>query len=132
MNLALIAGGDEQVAFAVEGHGPDVLWLGIVEDLRLAVAGDAVDLAVGRSGGIDPIFGIDRDGVDLQAVEFGQHFAFAVGRNAEELGAGAAAGVQVAFGIVRQRPQIGGGGIEQLVELGRQGEQCRRCAARGS
>src|ERR1039458_9801034 len=39
----------------IEGQRPDVLRFGVVENLRLSVAGDAIDLAVGRRGRIHPI-----------------------------------------------------------------------------
>ena len=106
MDLALIPGRDEQIAGRVEGHGPDVFGFGIVEDFRLAVARDAVDLAIGRRGGVDAIAGYPwrsrgfRARRDRPALcpcrRFGMRYSF---------GAGAAAGIQVALGILRQRPR---------------------------
>ncbi len=86
--------------------------VGVVEHLRLAVAGNAIDLAVRRGGRRRRGPGVNGDGVDLQAVEFGNGAALAARRDAEELGARPAAGVEVALGILRQRPQVGRGGVE--------------------
>ena len=123
MDLALVAGGYQQVALAVEGQRPDVLGLRIVKDFRLAGWRYFVYFAVGGRGDEYLILAIDGDGVDFERVEFGQGLLFAGGRNAVELGARAAACVQIAGGVLRQRPEIGGGGIEDFAELRGEGEQ---------
>jgi hypothetical protein len=64
-NFAAVAGGDVEVAGAVEEDVPDVLGFGL--EVRLGgerqlgaglgggVGSDAVDLAVGRGGGVDDV-----------------------------------------------------------------------------
>src|ERR1039457_4909445 len=86
-------GGREQMAGGIENQRPDVLGLGVVEHLRLAVARDAIDLTVGRSSRIYAIVAVHRNGVDLQRVQVGQQLALTVRRDAVQLGAGAAAGI---------------------------------------
>ena len=123
MNLALIAGGDEQVAFAIERHGPDVFLVRIVEQLRLAVGADFVNLAVGIGGGVDLVL------ESSTMAWISRPSSSAKGRLlparsitktlAVPLPGAAAGGVKIAFGVGRQGPEIGRGGIEDLGELGR-------------
>ena len=105
VNLALVAGGDEEIALMVEHHGPDVFRLGLVEDGRLAIAVDAIDAPVGRSRGVYAVARIHGQRVNLQRVQVRYELAFAVGPDAVELRA-RAAGPQVALRIARQRPQV--------------------------
>ncbi len=86
MNFALIAGGDKQIAFARERHGPDVFLVRIVEQLGLAVGADLVNLAVWIGGGVQVLFAVEREGVDFQAIQFGEGAAFAAAINGENLG----------------------------------------------
>ena len=96
----------------------------IVEQLRLAVGADLINLAVGIGGGVDLVLESEHEGVDLQAIQFGEGAALSAAIDHEHLGrsaAGAAArGVEVALGVRGKGPQIGRGGIEDLGELGRQ------------
>ncbi len=124
MNLARVAGGNEQIALAGERHGPDVFLMRIVEQVRFAVGADFVNLAVGIGGGVERAVSVEDQGVDLEPVELGEGPAFTVAVDGEDFGrsaAGTAAGgVQRAFGIDREGPEIGGGGVEDLGELGRE------------
>src|ERR1700693_453513 len=85
MNLSLIAGGDEKIAFSVECQRPDIFLMGIVENLGLAVGPDLVDLAVRIGGGIDLIAEIDGDGMDFQSFELGEGAALPARIDREQL-----------------------------------------------
>ncbi len=124
MNLALIAGGDKQIAFARERHGPDIFLVRIVEQLWLAVGRDLVNLAVGIGGGVERATRVEHQRVDLEAIQLGESAALAVAIDREDLGRSAsraaAGGVERPLGVGRQGPEIGRGGVEDLGELGRQ------------
>src|SRR5579863_3479620 len=110
MNLAFVAGSNEQIAIAGERHGPNVFLVWIVEQFRLAVGAYLINLAVGIGGGVDLVFAVEHNGVDLQAIQLGEGPAFSCAIDDEDLGrttTGATArGVKVALRIDGESPQI--------------------------
>jgi hypothetical protein len=126
VNQSLVAGGQVEVALGVERHRPGVLGLGVVEELGLAVGGNAVDLGVGRSGGVEAVVAIEREGVDFQGVQFRQDAAFPLRRDHVDARAGvarsAARGVEIAARVLDDRPQVGRRGVQQFREGGRERE----------
>ncbi len=85
MNLALVARGDKEIALAVERHAPDIFLARIVEQPRLAVRRNFVNLSVGVGGGVNVIVRIHDDRVDLETFQFGKGTALARGIQYKEL-----------------------------------------------
>ena len=66
-DLALVAGADVEGAIGAHGQRPDVAGFGREVLGGLAVL-DAIDLAIGRSAGVDRAGAVHRDGEDLGLV----------------------------------------------------------------
>ena len=96
-DLALIAGADVERAIRRDGERPDVAGLGREVLGGLAVL-DAVDLAVGRSAGVDRAVGVHGDGEDLGLLGGPQQRRLAGRVDAVDAAAIAGGGVQRAVG----------------------------------
>ena len=123
VDLALIAGRDEQVACGIAHHRPDVLLFGVVEDFA-SCRSHRRDRSCRRAPSRhrrDPSNRSRWRGFRARRTRRSSR-ALPFGANAEELGAGTAAGIEVAVRIARQRPEIGGRRVEDLACLRRERE----------
>jgi hypothetical protein len=122
MDFAAVSGGDVEIALRAEGHGPDVLGLGVVKHFGLAL-GDAEDFAVRGGGGVEAVLAVQRERLNLEAFERGQKpgapLARRGGIDLENLGAGvgtAAGGVDAAARVLYDGPKIGDGGVMDFLK----------------
>ncbi len=116
VDLAGIACPHKEVASGVEGQRPDVLGLGVVENVCLAIVGNSIDLAIGRGSRVHAIIFVNRYGVDFDRLKLREGFLFSARRDAVQFGSWPASRIEAALGIARQRPEIGGRRVVQLFE----------------
>ena len=129
MDLAAVAGRDEQIATAIECKRPDVLRLRIVEGLELSIAASIrKTLPSGAVAAVDPIAACRQRSLEFEGPGMSAKMrdfpaaSMAISFDVDAAGA-AAAGIQVAFRSRQQAPTDKRlGWISQFPEDGRKGQ----------